>query len=55
VVAGRDAHDARVELAQDVEQGNELGAVCEAARDGLAVDAAVRGREAGREPDSACA
>ena len=53
LLAGRDRHDAAVHLVHHVEERLELGALCESARDGLPVDAAVRDGEARREPGRA--
>ena len=53
LLARRDRDDAAADLAHHVEQRLELGALGEAARHRLAVDAAVRDREAGREPGRA--
>ncbi len=50
LVTGGDEHDALARLANGHEQGVDLVALGEAAGDRLAVDAAVRVREARREP-----
>ncbi len=53
LLAGGDGHDAPTELAHDLEEGDELGAIGEAARYRLPVDAAVGDGKAGGQAGGA--